>query len=329
MTPEEIVSLIRSALPACVVGAAAELDLFRALRARPRSSADLAAAQGLDPRGARILLDALAALGFLEKEGDIYSVPEDIAAALGGGPGGVLSMVRHQANCLRRWAQLARVVATGRPAERAPSVRGEAADREAFIEGMHEISSPVADEIVGELRGIPFRTVLDVGAASGTWAIAFLRMAPAARAILFDLPEVIPMARERLERAGLIHRVELIGGDYLRDPLPAGADLAWLSAIVHQNSRDENRRLFAGAFRALDPGGTVAIRDVVMDPSRTSPVAGALFAVNMLAGTEGGGTYTLEEIREDLEASGFQAIRLLRRDPGMHSIVTAKKPGLA
>ena len=60
-----------------------------------------------------------------------------------------------------------------------------------------------------------------------------------------------------------------------------------------------------------------------MDPSRTSPVAGALFAVNMLVGTEGGGTYTLEEVREDLEASGFREVVLLRRDPAMNSLITA------
>ena len=53
---------------------------------------------------------------------------------------------------------------------------------------------------------------------------------------------------------------------------------------------------------------------------------GALFAVNMLVGTQGGGTYTFEEIREDLEAAGFTDAALLRRDEGMHSIVTARKP---
>ncbi|MGQ9589138.1 MAG: methyltransferase [Planctomycetota bacterium] len=327
MTRDEILGLLRSCQPACVLAAAAELDVFSALRARPESAPELAASRGFHLRGTRILLDALAALGFLEKAGDVYSVPEDVAALLGSlGSGSVLAMVRHQANSLRRWAQLARVVATGRPAERVPSIRGEAADLEAFIEGMHEISAPVAGEIVAELRGIPFRTLLDVGAASGTWTIAFLRMEPNARAILFDLPEVIPMAKERLGREGLLERVEFAGGDYLRDPLPPGADLAWLSAIAHQNSREENRRLFLNTFRALKRGGAVAVRDVVMDPSRTSPAAGALFAVNMLAGTEGGGTYTFDEIREDLEASGFEDVRLLRRDPGMHSIVTAKKP---
>jgi hypothetical protein len=46
----------------------------------------------------------------------------------------------------------------------------------------------------------------------------------------------------------------------------------------------------------------------------------------MLVNTPGGGTYTLEEIREDLQAAGFRNVRLLRRDPGMNSVVTAETP---
>ena len=87
--------------------------------------------------------------------------------------------------------------------------------------------------------------------------------------------------------------------------LPAGADLAWVSAIVHQNSRAQNRALFAKVFAALAPGGRIAIRDILMEEDRTRPVAGALFAVNMLVATEGGGTFTFAELREDLEAAGF------------------------
>jgi hypothetical protein len=108
--------------------------------------------------------------------------------------------------------------------------------------------------------------------------------------------------------------------------LPRGADLAWVSAIVHQNSREQNRQLFARLFEALDPGGQVLIRDILMDPSRTTPVAGALFAVNMLVNTEQGGTFSFEELRDDLAAAGFTNAQVLRRDEGMHSIISAFKP---
>jgi hypothetical protein len=94
---------------------------------------------------------------------------------------------------------------------------------------------------------------------------------------------------------------------------------------VHQNSREENRRLFSSVHSALSRGGHLALRDIVMEADRTSPAGGALFAVNMLVGTASGGTFTFEELREDLEAAGFEAVRLLRRDAWMNSIVTARR----
>jgi hypothetical protein len=42
-----------------------------------------------------------------------------------------------------------------------------------------------------------------------------------------------------------------------------------------------------------------------VEASRTAPVAGAMLAVNVLAGTPQGGAFTLDELREDLEHAGF------------------------
>ena len=235
-------------------------------------------------------------------------------------------MAQHQANCQRRWAQLAQVVQSGRTAERSPSVRGAQGDLESFIGAMDNVSAPAADDVIRAIQPLQFKHLLDVGGASGTWTAAFLRACPTGSATLFDLPEVIPMARQRLADAGLAERVRLEAGDFMKDPLPAGADLAWVSAIVHQNSRAQNRELFAKVLVSLVAGGRIAIRDLVMEPTRIRPVAGALFAVNMLVGTEGGGTFTFDELREDLEAAGFIQAELVHRDEGMNSIIVAAKP---
>jgi hypothetical protein len=138
---------------------------------------------------------------------------------------------------------------------------------------------------------------------------------------------VIPLARNRVTAAGLAGRVRLVAGDFMTDPLPAGADLAWVSAIVHQNSRAQNRLLFAKVCTALRAGGRIAIRDLVMDETRTRPVAGALFALNMLVATEGGGTFTFKELEEDLASAGFVETRPVRDDQTMNSVVIAVAPG--
>jgi len=326
-TPDDVLLLARGYQAASVLAAAADLDLFRSVTGGGLTAEEIARARSCDLRAATILLDSLAALELLEKTGHRYTVPPGLLPLLAQeGPGSILSMARHQANCLRRWAQLTRVVMTGRSAAGEPGPLGGEADTRSFIGAMHDVSSPVAGEVIGGLKPMDVACVLDVGGASGTWSLAFLEIFPGASAILFDLPEVIPLARSRITAMGMADRVRFVAGDFLRDPLPEGADLAWVSAIIHQNSREQNRALFASVLRALSPGGRIALRDVVMEPSRTAPAAGALFAVNMLVGTEGGGTYTLDEIREDLEAAGFGGVTLLRRDPAMNSLVTATRP---
>lgn len=325
-TADEILELARSFQPACILAAAADFELFDALAAKPQTAAQVARRLKCDQRGITILLDALAALNLLTKRAGRYIVPTGVAKALTGtGADSVLAMVQHQANCLRRWVQLAKVIKTGRPAERTPSVRGERRDAAAFIGAMHAINAQVADEVVRDLQPLSFKKILDVGGASGTWTIAFLQANPSATGIIFDLPHVIPMAEKRLTAAGLRKRVTLVAGDFYKDRLPTGVDFAWVSAIVHQNSRHQNRQLFRKVYRALDKGGRIAIRDIVMEKSRTAPVSGALFAVNMLVGTDNGGTFTFAELQSDLKASGFVGAKIERLDEGMNTVVVAKK----
>jgi hypothetical protein len=329
-TAEDILALGRSYQGAAVLAAAADLDLFSALCRAPLSAADLARALECDLRGLTILLDALVALRLLDKSGSQYSLPSGLSAFLTpDGAQSILAMAQHQGHCLRNWAQLGRVVKTGRPAECMPGVRGQAGDQEAFIGAMHNLAAPNADRIIRAVQPLQFRHLLDIGGASGTWTIAFLRACPSAQATLFDLPHVLPMAQKRLAAAGMDQRVKLVAGNFMTDALPPGADLAWVSAIVHQNSRAQNRALFTAVFEALTPGGRIAIRDILMEEDRTRPVAGALFAVNMLAATEGGGTFTFAELREDLVAMGFAEVSVAREDEAMNAVVVARKPGAA
>ncbi len=323
---DELLERVRGSQAACVVVAAAELDLFTVLGETPAAASALAAEMGADPHATAVLLDALVALELLTKEGDTYEAPADVAELLTEtSPTSILPAVRHQGNCLRRWAQLARVVRTGRPAERTPSIRGEAADCESFIGAMDNFTASVAPQVLQRLMPLQFERMLDIGGASGTWTIAFLRAVPESTAVLFDLPEVVPLAGKRLARAGLADRVTLVAGDYNSDELPGGADFAWLSAVAHQNSREQNRILYGRIHSALAPGGTLVIRDVVMEASRTRPPGGALFAVNMLVGTEGGGTFTFDEFEEDLKSAGLANVERLYQDDFMNSLIRATK----
>jgi SAM-dependent methyltransferase len=313
-------------MPACVIGAAAELDLWTVLASGALPAEAAAVALGADMRAVTILLDALVALGLLEKKDDQYFTPAELVPWLDSQSAeSVLPMLLHRANILRGWSQLAWTVRAGIPAPRPASIRGSDADQAAFVAAMHTVSGPIADDLVGRMGPPKFQHLLDVGGASGTWTLAFLRAMPAATATIFDLPPAIEQARLRIAEEGMTDRITLVAGDFYLDPLPQGADLAWVSAIAHQHSRESNRELFGKVFDALTAGGRIAVRDVVMEPSRTQPLEGALFAVNMLANTETGGTFTFEEFAEDLMAAGFDEPAWAVRGKAMDSVVIAKK----
>ena len=325
-TAHAILDLCRTFQPAALLAAAVDLELFDACGLDQLTAAQVARRVGCDLRGVTQLLDALVALRLLTKRQRRYSVPPRVVRVLTKtGADSVLAMAQHQANCYRRWGQLAQVIQSGQPAVRVSSVRGPVRDAAAFIGAMHDLNARIADQVVAEIPAIPFTRLLDVGGASGTWTIAWLRTHPRATAILFDLPHVIPLARRRLTQAGLQSRVKLVAGDFETGTLPAGSDFAWVSAIVHQNSRPQNRELFRKIGQVLPIGGRIGIRDFVMKPSRTAPRAGALFAVNMLAHTDHGGTFTFSELRADLVAAGFCAVKVVRQDPGMSAVIIARK----
>jgi len=325
---ENLLTTARQFQGASVIVAAAELDLIPALAKRAMGAEDLAHELALDVRATAMLADALTALGLLQKENETYRPAAGIAPLFDeNAKGNVVNMLRHQANCLRSWAQLASVVKQGTRYDRLASVRGYAEDRRSFIEAMEVASHEAAPRVVASLGKLPFERVLDIGGGPGTWTRAFLEANPAMRAIYYDLPEVVPIARRHFEAHGLLDRVELVPGDfYLDKSFPKGADMAWVSAITHQNSREQNRELYSKVHAALAPGGSIFVRDMVMSDDHVSPTAGAMFAINMLVNTEAGGTFSFAEQSEDLAAAGFTDPTVGEGQREMDWVIRAKKP---
>lgn len=324
--PMALLETIRSFMKSRIILTGVELDLFTRVSQGLGTAEALAGSAGLDLRATARLLDALVIHGLLEKEGSRYRLTDAGSLLSAEHPRTVLPMALHMNELWRTWSGLTAAVTRGGNPERVPIAKRDEGAMRAFIGAMHVVGQGLSKEIAASLDLSSFGRLLDVGGASGTYTIAFLERNPRMSAVIFDLEPVIAMARDHLARAGMAERVTLVSGDFYVDPLPQGCDLALLSAIIHQNSPEQNQALYAKVFQALEPGGLLIIRDHVMEADRTRPPAGAIFALNMLVGTAGGDTYTCAEIRQGLEAVGFADTRLVRQGESMDGLVTARKP---
>lgn len=323
---EDVFAVARDFMRSRILLTAAELDLFTLIEDGDSTARKMSERLGADERALARVLDCLVTFGLLGKTGNAYSATEEGAAYSARHPGSSLPMLLHISRLWDSWSGLTEVVRRGPASEqKAPKPMGPAS-RRAFIGAMHVIGRTLSEEIARSFDLSGFKRLLDIGGGSGTYTIAFLRNNPRMRAVIFDLEDVIPMARERLEPEGFLGRTELIAGDFYHDELPAGCDLALLSAIIHQNSPEQNLDLFKKAYRALEPGGMLLIRDHIMDDSRTRPPEGALFAINMLVNTRGGDTYTFAEVEKSLSDAGFGNIRMLRSGERMDCLVAGIKP---
>jgi len=291
---------------------AVELGVFAVLGEDGHTSTQVAQALGTADRATDRLLNALCALGLLAKrEGRFFNGPLAARYLVRGRPE-YLAGLMHTAHLWETWGTLTEAVRLGRyVVSHLLEARGPDWIR-AFIGAMHWRACQQAPGVVALLDLSRVARLLDVGGGSGGYAMAFARARPALRAVVFDLPHVIPLARDYIGQEGLGDRVETVPGDFSTDSLGGGFDLVFLSAILHGYAPGQNRQLLRKCAEALTPGGQLVVQDFIMEEDRTHPAFGALFALNMLVGTEGGDTYTEAEVREWVEAAGLGDI--VRRD---------------
>jgi SAM-dependent methyltransferase len=311
-----------------ILQTAVTLGLFDRLDAGGRSAAAIAADAATDPRATELLLNALVAMRLVRKHGDLFHDTEVSRTYLtDASPASYGDFVRFDASLWSLWGNLAETVRTGRPARDPDMFQSSPEDTAGFIDAMASIVNARGDaRVLAEtldLRGV--RRFLDVGAGPGTYAIALCRQHPELRATIFDLPGTLAVTRRHVDASGLADRIELVAGDYLRDPLPGGHELVFLSNVIHGEDADTNRALMRKISEALPAGGRVMIKDHVTDESGTSPAPAAIFSIAMLLFTRGR-DYAFAEIREWLLAAGFAHVEADVLPPGLIStLVVGRK----
>lgn len=302
-----------------------ELGVFSALGSDERTSVEVAAAIKADARATDRLLCALCAMGFVERSGGRYRNAPGVERLLVPGGEEYMAGLSHAVHLWRSWSNLTDAVRAGTAVNLSPMEERPDEWREAFIAAMHWRAANSARETTARLDLSDVKRTLDVGGGSGAFSIAFAKAQDGLIATVFDLPRVVPLAKRYVEEAGLTGRVEFVSGDYHADPFPGGYDLVFLSAIVHSNSAEENRRLTRKCADALAPGGRLVIQDHVMNEDRATPPGGAFFALNMLVATERGDTFTESDIRSWMTDAGVGGVRREQVSPDI-SMMIGRKP---
>jgi len=304
-------NLVRGFRPGKIIMVATDLEMFNHLE-EWCTAEDIASRVEADPRAVSILLNALASLEVVLKEGDRFRNGELSSRFLVRGKDDYRgAIVRHMHHTWWGWSDLEETVKRGH-ADMAKSERWldrvpepEAEWVRDFIWGMHAIARDLAPKVATlvDLNGV--KRLLDLGGGPATYAVTFALANPALKATVFDLPQPIEIAKENIRRHELSDRVDTMAGNFLKDDIGSGYDFIWISQILHSHTEDQCRLIIDKSAKALNPGGQMVIQDFFLNDDLISPPEAALFSVHMLAVTPGGRAYTHRETAALMESVGL------------------------
>jgi hypothetical protein len=301
-----------------------ELDIFTSVDESGSTGKHISENLHLDEHACERLLNALVSLGFLAKQDHLFYNTADSFTFLSKKSPEYLGGLMHSNHLWNTWTKLTQVVRTGKSAHSTDiNVRGEDW-LFPFINAMHDRGKKQAPLQLAGIDLSEIRSVLDIGGGSGAYSMEFVSKKPEIEATVYDLPNVVPITKIFLEKEGFSGKIKTHSGDYTTDILPEGFDLTFLSAVIHSNSLEVNGDLIKKCYLSLNKYGKIVIQDWIMNNDRTQPTAGAIFAINMLVGTESGDCFTEQEVTEMLNAAGFKNIWRTEFETGLSQIVAQK-----
>jgi SAM-dependent methyltransferase len=298
----------------CALHAGVKLDLFTALDTA-RTAVEVAEMRGSNSRSTAMLLDALAALGLLEKQRDTYlNTPFAAQNLVKTHPGYLGHIIMHHHHLVSGWSRLDEAVLSGHPVRESVSHGDDGTVRESFLMGMFNLASQLAPHVAQKIDLSGRHCLLDLGGGPGTYAIHFCQANPDLTAVVYDLPTTKTFAEKTISRFDLTLKIAFRSGDYHVDPVPSGFDAAWLSHILHSDGPEACASLLRKAVAALNPGGVLMIQEFILNDEKNGPLFPALFSLNMLVGTDTGQSYSESELRGMMAEAGLVDVTRLALD---------------
>jgi acetylserotonin N-methyltransferase len=313
-----VINLIEAFRGSKAMFAAVSLGVFDTVERGPTSAETIAAVLQLPREPLERLLDACVGLKLMRRDNALYA-NEPVASTYlcRASERALVGYILYSNDVLfPLWNHLEDAIGEGTPRwEQEFGTEGTIFDhffrtheaRKTFLGGMHGLGLLSSSKVVEAFDLSRFRSVLDLGGATGHLAIAACERYTHLHATIFDLPEVIETTRDYLSKLGqLSQRITVTAGDFFCDQLPE-ADLIAVGRILHDWSDSKIRELLTKIFERLPQGGAILISEKLLNEGKTGPASALLQSLNMLVCTEGR-ERTLSEYRRLLEEAGFARV---------------------
>jgi len=303
---------------------AVEFGVFTKLADQRLTGEELGAAVGVHPRAISDFFDALVAMRFLDREGDgpsarYFNTP---AAALyldSNQPrfvGGILVMLN--ARLFKFWHDLPDALRSGKPQnETKHGQKGvfeelyeELPRLEQFLGAMTGLSRINFEALAAKFDFSKFKTLCDVGGATGLLCTEVAKVHLDLRCVSFDLPPVASIAQRHITASGMSDRVGTAAGDFFKDPLPK-ADVITMGMILHNWNLEKKMHLIRAAYDALPSGGALVAIEALIDDARRENVFGLLMSLNMLIEFGDAFDFSGADFRDWCKEVGFKRFEVI------------------
>jgi acetylserotonin N-methyltransferase len=315
--PSVVLDLLEAFRRSKTMFAAVSLGIFDFLELAPKSPDALAEALKLDAGALERVLDACVGLQLLEREKDLYAnTPAATAYLTSRSPARLTGYINYSNEVLwKLWANLEGAVREGTNRWQqtfgwdgpifSNFFRTEKSMRE-FLMGMHGYGLLSSPPVVAAFDLGRFRRLVDLGGATGHLAIAACRRYPDLRAVVFDLPQALTLAREIVGASGFDDRIDLVAGDFFTDALPEG-DVMAVGRILHDWPEARVLALLSRIFEQLPSRGALLIAEKMLNETKTGPPWAQMQNLGMLLYTEGK-ERTFLEYESLLKQVGFTTV---------------------
>jgi O-methyltransferase domain/Dimerisation domain len=318
-SPEHILQIGLGFWASKILLSAVEMGVFTELAQHPEPLESATGRLGLHPRSARDFLDALVALGLLERNNGVYSNTPAADMFLDKKKpsyvGGILEMANQR--LYGHWSHLTEALRTGQPQNEVrgggqpifESLYADPARLKGFLKAMTGISHGSALAIAAKFPFKDYKTVCDVGTAQGDTAAQIALAHPHLSVYGFDLPEVGPIFEEYAAQLGLNGRLKFAPGSFFDNPLPK-VDVIVMGHILHDWDLGTKKMLIRKAYDALPSGGAYIVYEAIIDDDRRKNAFGLMMSLNMLIETYGGFDYTGGDCQGWMREAGFKETRV-------------------